>query len=198
MTEKGLTHRFGLGKTPVREALGRLAHEGLVKAVPRQGYLVTPINVKDVQNIFALRLLLEPEAASLAAEKISEGQLIRLHEICNASYDPNDLVTAEAFLRLNTEFHATIAQVSGNERLAEIIAQLLCEMERIFHVGLRLRNRSEEMTHEHETLVTALRAGDSEAAKRESATQIEASREMVIHGLQSNEAMMTVNLVSVF
>jgi len=193
-TENALVSRYQLGKTPVRQALARLAQEGLVRILPRRGYLVAPISIKDVQDIFALRLLLETEGVRLAAGKVDGERLRRLDEICSAGYDPGNPDSAAEFLRVNTEFHVTIAQASGNDRLASIVAQLLRDMERIFHVGLRLRNRSEEMAHEHRDLVAALVAGDGEAAKRIDAAQIEAARKMVMDGLLSSAQFMTVSL----
>lgn len=195
LTEGGLAAHYGFGKTPVRDALGRLAQEGLVQVLPRRGYLVSPINVKDVQDMFALRLLLEPEAARLAAGLVDAEQIRRLDEICSAGYDPADPESSSRFLEANTEFHVTIARASGNDRLAAIVAQLLCEAERVFHVGLRLRNRSEEMAHEHRDLINALVVGDGEAAARIDAAQIVAARKMVMDGLLSNHGAITVSLV---
>lgn len=193
-TENDLVDRYRLGKTPVRHALAKLAHEGMVKILPRRGYLVAPISIKDVQDIFALRLMLETEAVRLAAGRVDEEQLRRLDEICGAGYDPSDPDSAAKFLRVNTEFHVVIARASGNGRLGDILAQLLREMERIFHVGLRLRNRSDEMAHEHRDLVDALVAGDGEAAKRITADQILASQKMVMDGLLASTQLMTVSL----
>ena len=194
LTEGGLATRYGFGKTPVRDALARLAHEGLVRVLPRRGYVVTPINVKDVQDIFALRLILETEAVRLAAGRVDGLQLRRLDEVCRAGYDPDDPESAAEFLCANTEFHVTIARASGNDRMADILEQLLLEMERILQVGLRLRDRSEEMAHEHRDLVDALLEDDGEAAARIDAAQIRASRKMVMDGLLSNHQLMTVTL----
>jgi DNA-binding GntR family transcriptional regulator len=120
--------------------------------------------------------------------------LRRLDEICGAGYDPGDPESASEFLRINTEFHVAIARASGNGRLADILAQLIREMERIFHVGLRIRNRSEEMAHEHRDLVDALVSGDGEAARRIAADQILAAQKMVMDGLLASTQLMTVSL----
>lgn len=194
VTENDLVARYELGKTPVRQALAKLAHEGLVSILPRRGYLVTPISIKDVQDIFALRLMLESEAVRLAAGRVDEQRLRRLDEICGAGYDPGDPDSAAEFLSVNTEFHVAIARASGNSRLADILAQLIREMERIFHVGLRIRNRSEEMAHEHRDLVNALVAGDGEAARRIAIDQILAAQKMVMDGLLASTQLMTMSL----
>ncbi len=193
-TENVLAARYRIGKTPVRQALARLSLEGMVRILPRRGYLVAPISIKDVQDIFALRMLLETEVARLAAGRVDEKRLRRLDEICSAGYDPADPDSAADFLRVNTEFHVTIAQATGNDRLARVVSELLREMERIFHVGLRIRNRSEEMAHEHRDLVDALVAGDGEAARQIEADQIRASQRMVMDGLLASAQLMTVSL----
>lgn len=195
ITEPQLAGRYGFGKTPTREALARLGQEGLVRVIPRRGYIVPAINIQDVHDIFALRLLLETEAAHLAAGNVDGQQLRRLDEICSAGYDPGDPDSAAQFLGVNTEFHVTIARASDNRRLAEIVEQLLCEMERVFHVGLRLRNRSEEMAHEHRDLVVALLAGNGEAARQIVAAQIISAQKMVLEGLMSSPQCMAVSLV---
>ncbi len=194
VTELDLAERYELGRTPIREALSRLAQEGLVRAIPRWGYQISPITIRDVQDIFALRLLLETEAARLAAGNMDPEKAWRLDAICSAGYDPANPESAEQFLRVNAEFHIAIAQASGNERMTKILAQLLYEMERLFHVGLRIRNRTEEMAHEHRDLVHALLSGDGEASKRIAAAQIETARNMVMDGLLSRPDLITVSL----
>src|SRR5882757_7422730 len=70
ISEPQLCTHYRLGKAPVRMALIRLAHDGLLRAIPRRGYMVTPITLKDIQDVFELRLMLEPAAARMAAGKV--------------------------------------------------------------------------------------------------------------------------------
>ncbi len=185
VTERELTERYSLSKAPLREALVRLSHEGLLKSIPRTGYLVTPITVQDVRDIFELRLLLEPAAARQAAGHVDKELLTQLDELCRAGYTPGNRESEAAFLRTNRQFHLAIAQASGNRRLAGLLGQLLEDMERLFHLGLAVRNRSTEMQHEHQALVEALARGDADAAERTTTEQIEAARHMVMDGILS-------------
>jgi DNA-binding GntR family transcriptional regulator len=176
----------------------RLSQQGLIRSVRRRGYVVAPITMRDVNGIFQLRLLLEPQAARLAASNsVDEKQLRRLDQLCGAGYLPGDSGSAAAFLRANREFHVSIARSSGNERLANMIDQLLDEMERLFHFGLSLRNRTLEMRHEHEELVDALAQGNSDAAERIAAEQILTAKKMVTDAIMSNSEMMDVNLAAI-
>jgi DNA-binding GntR family transcriptional regulator len=185
VTERLLMERYGFGKVPLREALIRLVHEGLVRSVPRSGYVISPITIQDVRDIFELRLLLEPAAARQAAGRVDQDSLMKLDAFCRAGYEPGNRESEAAFLRVNRQFHVAIAQAAGNKRLAGVLAQLLEEMERLLHLGLAVRNRSGEMQHEHKSLVEALASGDADAAERTTIEQIEAARRMVMDGIMS-------------
>jgi DNA-binding GntR family transcriptional regulator len=186
VTERELGARYGLGKAPLREALIRLGHEGLLESIPRSGYRITPVTIQDVQDIFALRLLLEPAAARQAAGRIDEALLYELNELCRAGYTPGDRTSESAFLRANRQFHVAIADASGNRRLARLLGQLLEETERLFHLGLAVRDRTEEMKHEHEDLLAAVVGGDADGAERATIAQVTAARAMVMDGILSS------------
>jgi DNA-binding GntR family transcriptional regulator len=194
VSESQLARRYRLGKAPVRAALLCLRQEGLVRAIPRRGYQISPVTLKDAHDIFELRLLVEPAAARLAAGRVDTGRLRRLDRLCRAGYTLGNRASASAFLRANRDFHVTIARATDNGRLAETLSRLLDEMERLFHLGLALRNRTAEMQHEHRQLVDALVAGDGKAAERVAAEQIEAARKMVMDAIFASPQIMRVTL----
>jgi DNA-binding GntR family transcriptional regulator len=165
-----------------------------MQALPRRGYRVAPVTLKDVKDIFALRLIVEPAAAREAAGRVDAARLARLDAVCRAGYVPGNSASEEAFLAANTAFHVTIAEAAGNRRLAELIASLLDQMERLFHVGLRMRDRTMEMQHEHRTLVEALAEGRAGDAERIAGEQIEAARRMVLDALLASPALMQTNI----
>lgn len=192
ISEPQLCTHYRLGKAPVRMALIRLAHDGLVRAIPRRGYRVTPVTLKDIHDVFELRLMLEPAAARMAAGKVDAPRLRVLDDACRAGYQPNDSRSITRFLDANEAFHVAIAQATGNQRLATMIAQLLDQMTRLLHLGLGLRNRSQEMQHEHRTLVKALARGDRETAERISREEIEAARNMVLSAIMTSSTVMNL------
>ncbi len=126
---------------------------------------------------------------------VNRERLRRLDETCSAGYDPEDPASAAQFLRVDTEFHVTVTQDSGNNRPASVVAQVFRETERICHGGLRLRNASEEMAHGHRDLVDALVAADFEGEQRVVAAQIEAAHKIVMDGLDSSPESATASLV---
>ena len=183
VTEPELGARYGFGKAPLREALVRLVHESLIEAIPRSGYRISPVTIQDVHDIFDLRLLLEPTAARRAAGHIEASLVTNLDQLCRSGYAPGDRATESAFLRANRQFHVAIADASGNGRLARVLEHLLEETERLFHLGLAVRDRTGEIQHEHEELLLALVGGDADTAERVTVEQITAARTMVMDGI---------------
>ncbi|MBI4193974.1 MAG: GntR family transcriptional regulator [Betaproteobacteria bacterium] len=196
ISEAQLCAQYRLGKAPVRMALSRLAHDGLVRAIPRRGYLVTAVTLKDIQDIFELRLMLEPAAARMAAGRGDAQRLRALDEAGRAGYQPGDARSISRFLEANKAFHVAIAQATGNSRLAHAIEQLLDEMTRLLHLGLGLRNRSQELQQERRALVKALVRGDGSTAERICREQIETSRNMVLSAILTNRSVMNLALTA--
>lgn len=192
ISEPQLCTHYRLGKAPVRMALIRLAHDGLVRAIPRRGYMVTPVTLKDIHDVFELRLMLEPAAARLAAGRINTQRLHVLDDACRAGYQPKDVKSISRFLEANKAFHVAIAQATGNSRLANMTAQLHDQMTRLLHLGLGLRNRSQELQHGQRALVKALARGVGETAERISREQIEAARSMVMSAIMASSTVMNL------
>lgn len=175
-----LVERYQLSVTPVREALKRLEQEGYVQSIPRFGYLITPVTVQDIEDIYELRLLLEKPAVRMAAQRASDAQLADLQDHARFSYVYRDPQSYQEFLQANVGFHTDVAMLSGNRRLAESIGRLLDEMNRIFHLGLEVRDSAEEMKNEHVTLSGALAARNAELAEEIMDDQINRSKQRVL------------------
>lgn len=194
ISETRLCSQYRIGKAPVRMALNRLAHDGLVRAIPRRGYRVAPITVKDVHDVFELRLMLEPAAARMAAGKVGAQRMRALDEVARSSYQPGDPKSTSRFLEANKAFQVAVARATGNARLAEAIERLLDDMTRLLHLGLGLRDRSQELSRTHRALVKALARGDGEAAERICREQIETARNMVLSAILTSGSVMNLAL----
>ena len=188
ISEAMAAERLDLGKAPIRAALARLAEEGLVAAVPRRGWVVSLVTIRDIHEVFDLRLMLEPEAARRAAGRVDAPMLTRLDAVCAAGYDCADQDSTMAFLEANKAFHVAVADLGGNARLARQIDRLLDESTRMLVLGLRRRDRTHEMAHEHHSLVEALALGRAEEAARLMREQVAESRRMVLAALTAPDA----------
>ena len=194
VTEEQLAALYGVGRAPVRAALKRLCQEKLVEVAARQRYVIAPMTLRHVNELFTVRALLAPPAARLAAGRIDAAHLRRLEELCQARYVVGDAESARAFLRLNTEFHSTVVRAAGNELLADVLIGVLEKIERVHHLGHLLRDRNEQAFHEHHDLVEALLDGDGERAFKITADQIEAARRFAIDGLVASPSVQSVNV----
>lgn len=119
--------RLTIGKTPVREAMRCLVLEGLLDVTPRLGYAVAGISLDHVMELFDLLTIVEVAAAQASAENLDDLRLQRLNALGDIGYDPDDDDSMVRFTESNAEFHTTIAQGSGNRRLADLIALLMTE-----------------------------------------------------------------------
>jgi len=195
LTETGLARELGISKTPVREALSLLRRDRLVDIVPRSGYRAAPVTLARVHELYAVRILLEvPAVGMAAASKRDHSELIALEGLLRQTYSPDDGESITRFLRVNTLFHVTIARAGGNVLLAEMVQQVVEEMERLLHVGLTFRPRAEAFVHEHEELLSAVIAGDVETAKRVAEQQIRTSQQAVLDALLSSPALMSASV----
>jgi len=175
VAESSLAARYNVSKGPVREALKRLAQVGLVRALPRVGYIVSTVNVGDFDEIFSMRLALEPLATELAASRLTAPELDELEEIALVPLRMTDEPLASRgriLMRANDEFHRNIARASGNRRVYETIATLLDEVERLVYL-LAYDPALEPLANQHKSLVDLLRTGDGAASAAHMRAQLE-------------------------
>ena len=180
IAQSALMEKYDFGVTPVREALKRLEFEGFVRTIPRYGYIITPVTVKDVEDIYEMRAILEKASVRLAVQRASEYQINELSKFAELTYVYKDTESYQQFLEKNNIFHYSIAVAGGNLKLAETLLNLLNQMIRIFNLGLDLRDSAEEMRTEHVALIKSIQSRDSSLAERIVIDQINHSRQRVI------------------
>jgi len=133
LVETQLAKEHGVSKTPVREALALLSQEGLVEVIPRVGYRVTSMTPKDVDELFDLRVLLEGQAAAMAAVRATDQQLEALcatNHALNEKLGDSKIAPQEYNQQHQYELHLRIAELSGNRRMVRFIDQMLREWDR--------------------------------------------------------------------
>jgi DNA-binding GntR family transcriptional regulator len=181
LTEAELMEHYSVGKSTCRLALARLTHDGLVRSVPRHGYVIVPITLKDVEEVFALRLILEPEAARLAAGNVDTRSLMRIDKAARGNTaSQNHGNQIGFFLEGNRAFHMQIATASGNQRLARSISDLFDEMARLVALGFSDEDDSPQIAGDHKLLAEALGMGDGKTAARIARRHIERFRDMTM------------------
>jgi DNA-binding GntR family transcriptional regulator len=177
-TETSLAEQWRISKTPVREALARLRRDGLVTALPRAGYVVSPITIQDTDDLCALRTLLSGEAAAAAARLgVTAPALDRLEALSKV---PLALaageVEQEESLRAGIEFEGIIANFSGNPRLGKTIVDVLDELERVLRMAALIEPGIASPPGELGAIFERLRARDPVGAQDATRTRCERVR----------------------
>lgn len=193
MSELELADELSMSKTPVREALARLGIEGLVEAFPRRGYRVTPVTVKDMNDLFMVRAMLEGTAGALAAINLTDADLAHLDSLADTSYVRGEQASLATFVKANEDFHSAIARASRNPRLYGLVVSHLEECGRYFYMGAQLRDVNPETTNDHHRIVAVLRRRDPEAARAALVTHNENTRQGLLKGLiEKGDAALTL------
>jgi DNA-binding GntR family transcriptional regulator len=182
-----LSDKYNIGKSPINSALQKLIQEGLIQSLPRVGYFVTPITVRDVNELFETLLIIEVNVALLAVKHSSDEILNKIKTMSNFSYVYKDQGSYFKFLEKNKDFHRQIALASENRRLLEILTRIHEDFNRIFYLGLDIRDSAEEMRDEHQDLAIALCERDIDRVKDLTSQQIIRSHGRVIESLSKGD-----------
>ena len=192
VSEGVLVARYGMSKAPIRSAMMRLRQEGLIVSRGRQGNAVSPVTLRDIQEIFQLRLVLDVTAVRLAAGKVDAARLRALNAAAHTNYPEGDRAGQTAYLRANREFHRYVAECTGNQRLVSLVVGLMEQHERIVHLGLAMQRREHEFHHFHDDLVAALIEGDGERAAELTENALRGSQRKVLEALTDSPAQISL------
>lgn len=164
LEETALAGRFGVSRTPIREALLQLSAAGLIDNRPRRGAVVAEIGPRRLVEMFAVMAELEALCARLAARRADPDDVARIradHEACRAAAEALDV---EAYYRLNETFHVAIREAARNGFLFEECDALQRRLRPYRRLQLRARGRVARSFAEHEAVVAAIEAGEGNAA----------------------------------
>jgi len=163
INEESLGRELRLGRTPLREAIKRLALENLVAVYPRRGTFVTEINITDLAHISDVRAQLEAHAAYRAAERLTPAQRDELDallaEVGSATGG------AEVLMELDARVHRFVYRCAGNPYLRDTLERYLNLSLRIWYLVLARLPHLFERVHEHQELLQAIRDGDADGAR---------------------------------
>jgi DNA-binding GntR family transcriptional regulator len=171
--EVHLAERYGMSRTPVREALQVLAREGFVDAMPRRGFLVPQWSMQDLHELYELREALEGAATACAAQHATRDEIKRLEKLFD-DYAVAD--QRESLLHLGDEFHNKIIACGHNARLIRVLDSLKAQISMVRESQLHdLLRRRDESIDEHRAILDAIAKGDTELAERSARLHIRSS-----------------------
>lgn len=163
LREVPLAERFGLSRTPVRDALSRLEQSGLAVR-GRRGLIVKDVDPQTVVQVYSLRILLEEEAAGQAAESRSISDLLRLEALLERDRSLAD-VSEREMIRTNMEFHEAVWQCAQNPVLADLLQRLTGHLVHAPGTTLAVGSRWQEALDEHSKLVDSISQRDAQRAR---------------------------------
>ncbi len=164
---------LGIGRTPVREAIKRLALENLVTVFPRRGTFASEINITDLADISDVRIQLEGHAACRAAERITSGQRDQLDELLRELDSSQGSDDTEALMALDARVHRFVHRCAGNPYLQDSLGRYFNLSLRIWYLVLDRLPHLFTRVHEHDELLRAIAAGEALRARAIIAEHIE-------------------------
>jgi DNA-binding GntR family transcriptional regulator len=166
VAEPELAERFGISRTPIREAFRQLETEGYLKVVPRKGAVVVSFSQRDVEEFYAIKSILEGYAARSACEKLTPREIDKLQTI----NDKLALLAKESdvklFFKVHNNFHELFIKAADNEKLAELITNLVGRFQRLRIASMSQPGRMDFSVREHQKIIDAFRNKDADLAEK--------------------------------
>jgi DNA-binding GntR family transcriptional regulator len=184
LREADLQQQVGVGRTPLREAFQRLAHEGMLRIYPRRAIVVAKLGLPEVRQIFEVRLALEPAATALAAERMTPAQAHALSDLETELRAATDRSDVKTFLETDQVFHRTIARNAGNPLLAEYVEHVQTLNLWLWNTYFRAQRAHRSGLFAHQAIVDALLVGDGPTASAAMHDHIVTSKRQLLMGLE--------------
>jgi DNA-binding GntR family transcriptional regulator len=165
ISEAEIALSYGVSRTPVREAILKLADDGLVEIFPQSGIYVSRIPIAALPEAILVRKALEETTARLAAERATPSQILALHSIVERQREADVAKDSEAFHQADERFHATIAEVAGHPGIWTLIQQVKLHVDRYRRLTLPQAGRIGDAIVEHAAILAAIEARDPARAR---------------------------------
>lgn len=166
VSEPELAERYGISRTPIREAFRQLESEGYLTVIPRRGAVVSEFTPKDIEEFYAIKSIMEGFAARLACENLSAKDLDRLQSINDKLAELANSGDIKHFFKVHSDFHELFIKAADNEKLHELIAGLVTKFQRLRFTSLSLPGRMLVSVQEHEKIIDAFRKKDADLAEK--------------------------------
>lgn len=177
IVEAQIGARFGVSKTPAREALLRLSEMGFVTVIPGKGYTVTKLSWQQIKDLFEVRLLLECSAVELAVARATAADIEEFKAAAVLPRRPS--MTVESLLDANLKFHRAIWKATRNGRLVQMVSDVMDDLMRAMHTAMLSEDR-DEMAKQHLELTALIAKKQTAEARAAMAEHVDATRRRLL------------------
>jgi len=190
LRQDALAAQYGISRIPLREALRQLEAEGLVSFIAHRGAVVSALSLDEIEELFAIRALIEPELVRRAIPRLSEEDLTRAAEILAQQADAfKQESRVRMWGELNWRFHATLYAAADQPQSMAIIEKVNRNIDRYLRIQLTLSRGTSRAVDEHQAILDACRAKDVRAAARLTRNHILAASRILIQCLKTERAI---------
>lgn len=166
VSEPELAERFGISRTPIREAFRQLESEGYLTVIPRKGAVVTSFSARDIEEFYAIKSIMEGYAARKACTNLSDRDIERLQAINERLRILADEGDVKQFFKVHNDFHDLFIKAADNDKLTELINNLVNRFKRLRLASLALPGRMASSVQEHEKIIEAFQKRNADQAER--------------------------------
>lgn len=185
--EQEVAELLKMSRTPIREALIRLANEGLVEIRPRHGMRIKPVSLRDMREIYEILTSLESCAAELAARRgLKERELERLQTTVAEMEHALEIDDLDGWVEADEKFHRLLVEFSDNERLISLVGTFRDQSHRVRMMTLRLRPKPTASNEDHRAVVEAIAEGSPDKARQIHRVHREKSGRLLIDLLETH------------
>lgn len=164
LEEAALAQRFGVSRTPIREAIRAMVDCGLLETRSRKGAIVRILSAKELLDLFEVAAELEGMACRLAAASLTETGVASIQSALNQCKKSAEQNNSEEYAKANLEFHKTIHDASGNQKLVEQLQEMQVVINSYRAMPYKIRGRLQKSTEEHAAICAAILSGDGAKA----------------------------------
>ena len=189
LQEKELAEKLNVSRSPVREALKQLVDEGLAIEYPNKGVFVKEFTVKDIEEIYEVRILLESYAIKNSVKTITTSNIRELMEILHKltkEYEKSDLAS---YIETDTQLHQYIITLGGNSIVSDIYKRIYSQSQQFRIYSLTTKRRFDDSVIEHKQVVENICSGNWKEADRVNKIHLTLAREEIIEHFEATKKL---------
>jgi DNA-binding GntR family transcriptional regulator len=189
INEYQLSRALNISRPPIREAFRTLTSEGLITLIPRKGVYVSKLSIREVKEIYQLKIMMESFATRLAIPIVEEKEILKLNSILNLMEERIKEDNFKEIQRLNIEFHKAMIRMSKNQRLINLYESIILPIRRYQRIGLSAPLSWETSLKEHRGINQAIKSKDINLAERLTREHTMSAMYRVIKRLKEEESL---------